>query len=83
MAKGNVPVSVGLMIILAASSALAAPLLLQVLLPFVLQFLPALEDSPPLSIDVLKVVSTLMVAQFLPLCIGLVVRAGGRGWRTG
>src|SRR5262245_35052114 len=52
MAKGNVVVSVGLMVILAASSALVAPLLLQLLLPFVLQFLPALPpDSPPLAID--------------------------------
>src|SRR5436190_23148827 len=42
LARGNVPVSVGLMVVLAGSSALAAPLLLQLLLPFVLQFLPAL-----------------------------------------
>src|SRR5438105_1547955 len=52
MAKGNVSVSVGLMVILAGSSALAAPLLLQVLLPVVLQFLPDLPAaSAPLAID--------------------------------
>ena len=48
IAKGNVGVSVGLMVILAGSSALAAPLLLQILLPVVLQFLP---DLPPDSDD--------------------------------
>jgi BASS family bile acid:Na+ symporter len=75
LAKGNVAVSVGLMVILAGSSALAAPLLLQWLLPFVLQYLPALPpDSPPLAIDGGKVVMTLLIAQFLPLCIGLALR---------
>ncbi len=75
MAKGNVGMAVGLMVVLAGSSALAAPLLLQGLLPFVLGFLPALpSDSPPLTIDALKVVTTLMVAQFIPLCLGLALR---------
>jgi BASS family bile acid:Na+ symporter len=78
IAKGNVGVSVGLMVILAGSSALAAPLLLQILLPIVLQSLPALPaDSAPLAIDGGKVVVTLLVAQFLPLCAGL----GLRHWR--
>jgi BASS family bile acid:Na+ symporter len=77
MAKGNVTVSVGLMVILAGSSALLAPVLLQLLLPFVLQFLPALpQDSPALIIDVGKIACTLLVAQFLPLCVGLAVRHG-------
>jgi BASS family bile acid:Na+ symporter len=75
MAKGNVAVSVGLMVILAGSSALLVPLLLQLLLPFVLQFLPALpQDSPPLAIDGGRVVLTLLAAQFLPLCAGLMLR---------
>jgi BASS family bile acid:Na+ symporter len=75
MAKGNVVISVGLMVILAGSSALAAPLLLQSLLPFVLQFLPALpQNSPPLAIDGGKIVITLLVAQFAPLCVGLALR---------
>jgi len=75
LAKGKVEVAVGLMVVLAGSSALAAPLLLQGLLPLVLQFLPALpEDSPLLSIDALQVVKTLMVAQFIPLCLGLALR---------
>src|SRR5262249_7369979 len=75
IARGNVVVSVGLMVILAASSALIAPSLLHVLLPFVLQFLPDLpRDSEPLAIEGGKVLFTLLVAQFLPLCIGLAVR---------
>lgn len=74
LAKGNVVASVGLMVMLAGSSALFAPLLLQLLLPFVLQFLPPLPpDAPPLALDAVKVVSTLMITQFLPLCIGLAV----------
>lgn len=75
LAKGNVPVSVGLMVVLAASSALAAPVLLQWLLSFTLQFLPALpRDTPPIEIDGIKLVSTLFLAQFVPLFAGLAVR---------
>jgi BASS family bile acid:Na+ symporter len=75
MAGGNLVVSVGLMVILAGSSALAAPLLLQILLPWTLRFLPPLpSDGPALAIDALHVIRTLLIAQFLPLCIGLVVR---------
>lgn len=75
MAKGNVVAAVGLMVILAGSSALVAPLLLNLLLPWVLQYLPPLPaDSPALAIDALKVVKTLLIAQFVPLCLGLAVR---------
>jgi BASS family bile acid:Na+ symporter len=78
IAQGNVGVSVGLMVILAGSSALAAPLLLQLLLPFTSQFLPASpEEGPPLAIDATKIVTTLLVAQFLPLCLGLSLKS----WR--
>jgi predicted Na+-dependent transporter len=63
------------MVVLAGSSALLTPLLLWILLPFVLQFLPALPaDSAPLAIDGGKIVTTLLVAQFLPLCLGLALR---------
>jgi BASS family bile acid:Na+ symporter len=62
------------MVILAGSSAVAAPLLLQVQLPIVLGSLePLPPHSPPLVVDALKIVTTLLVAQFLPLCIGLVI----------
>jgi BASS family bile acid:Na+ symporter len=67
MAKGNVPVSVGLMVILAGSSAIIAPLLLQLLLPL-------MAGDTPLRINVVKMVGTLLGAQLLPLCVGLLVR---------
>lgn len=68
MSKGNVPVAVGLMVILAGSSALIAPVLLHFLLPII-------AGNQQLKVDVLKIVTTLLVAQLLPLCIGLAIRA--------
>lgn len=67
MAKGNVAQSVGLMVILAASSAIVAPLLLKVLLPW-------MAGDQPLHVNVSKMVFTLIVSQLLPLGIGLFVR---------
>ncbi len=66
LAKGNAIVAVGLMVILAASSAVLAPLLLRLLLPIV-------TGDHNLQFNVFKMVSTLGVSQFLPLCAGLVV----------
>lgn len=75
IAKGNVVVSVGLMVVLAGSSALMAPLLLQALLPLVLANVPHVpSDSAPPAVDAVMIVRTLLVAQFLPLCIGLGLR---------
>jgi BASS family bile acid:Na+ symporter len=75
LARGNLVVSVGLMVILAASSALVAPLLLHVLLPWLLNFLPPLPpDSPPLHVHAGRMVGTLFVAQLLPLGVGLALR---------
>jgi bile acid:Na+ symporter, BASS family len=68
MSKGNVPVAVGLMVILAGSSALIAPILLHFLLPII-------AGNQQLKVDVLKIVTTLLVAQLIPLCIGLAIRA--------
>jgi BASS family bile acid:Na+ symporter len=70
LARGNVVVAVGLMVLLAASSALAAPLLLQLLLPL-------MAGDQALQIDVVKMIATLLFAQLLPLGIGL----GVRQWR--
>jgi BASS family bile acid:Na+ symporter len=70
IARGNVPRAVGLMTILAGSSALIAPLLLHFLLPLT-------SGDEKVQINVGKMVSTLLIAQFLPLCIGL----GIRHWR--
>jgi BASS family bile acid:Na+ symporter len=67
MAKGNVPVSVGLMVVLAGSSAIFAPLILQFLLPL-------MAGDTPLKINVVKMVGTLLAVQLLPLCVGLLVR---------
>jgi bile acid:Na+ symporter, BASS family len=67
IARGNVPSAVGLMVILAASSAILAPLLLGFLLPL-------MAGNEPLTIDAIKLVTTLLVTQLLPLLAGLVLR---------
>jgi bile acid:Na+ symporter, BASS family len=67
IAKGNVVTSVGLMVVLAGSSAFVAPLLLYFLLPLT-------SGGEMLRVDAGKMVSTLLVVQFLPLCSGLGIR---------
>jgi BASS family bile acid:Na+ symporter len=67
LAKGNVVAAVGLMALLAGSSALLAPVLLQLLLPLT-------SGDARVQFEVLKLVATLLLAQFLPLCLGLAVR---------
>jgi BASS family bile acid:Na+ symporter len=80
MAKGNAVLSVGLMVLLAGSSALLAPLLLWGLLPLTLSWLPPLPpDSPPVEINAGSMINTLLFAQLLPLGIGL----GLRQWLPG
>jgi bile acid:Na+ symporter, BASS family len=66
-AKGNVVASIGLMVVLAASSAVFAPLLLQLLLPIV-------TGDHSLQVNTLGMVTTLMFSQLLPLCAGLFIR---------
>ena len=67
MAKGNVPISIGLMVMLAASSAIVAPLLLNVLLP--------VTSGEELSrVDVGRMVGALLLTQLIPLAIGLTIR---------
>jgi len=72
IARGDVAASVGLMVILAATSAIAAPVLLQILLPL-------LSSHEDLRADAVKIVLTLLITQLAPLCIGLCVRY----WRPG
>jgi BASS family bile acid:Na+ symporter len=72
MAKGNVIVSVGLMILLAGSSAVLAPVLLRLLLPLT-------SGDQRVQIDVVRMLATLFLFQFLPLCIGLALHQ----WRPG
>jgi len=67
MAKGNVIIAVGLMIVLAASSAILAPLLLGFLLPLA-------AGNASVQIDVFKIIKTLLGAQVLPLIVGLWIR---------
>jgi BASS family bile acid:Na+ symporter len=67
LAKGNMPVAVGLMVMLAGSSAIAAPVLLYLLLPL-------MSGSETLHVDAAKIVNTLLATQLLPLCLGLGVR---------
>jgi BASS family bile acid:Na+ symporter len=67
MARGDVAASVGLMVILAGSSAIAAPVLLHFLLPL-------MSESESLQVEALKIVGTLLVTQLIPLCFGLSVR---------
>lgn len=79
LARGNVSASVGLMVVLAGSSAIVAPLLLSVLLPWMQRELAVVESGPiePLSIDAAQMVVTLLATQLLPLGVGLAVRS----WR--
>ncbi len=66
IARGDVPCSIGQMVILAGLSVLISPALLDVLLA---QLLP----SGDLRIEYLAIVRTLLVAQIFPLVIGLAV----------
>jgi bile acid:Na+ symporter, BASS family len=75
LAKGNVPSSVGLMVVLAGSSALLAPLLLSFLLPWMQQKLSAETGSlEPLQVNAAKMVVTLLATQLVPLFAGLALR---------
>src|SRR5262249_30704520 len=67
IARANVPEAVGLMVILAGSSAVVSPLLLKVLLPLV-------ASGEAARIDPLGMMSALVITQLLPLLLGLLVR---------
>ena len=66
LAGGNVAISAGLMMVLAGSSVIVAPLLLSVLLPFT-------TGSGELRVDALRMLGTILVTQLLPLSSGLAV----------
>lgn len=68
IARGNVAISVGLMIVLAASSALAAPLMLAAAMPFV-------SGETTLEFNAGRLVSTLLATQLAPLCVGMGLRS--------
>lgn len=67
IAKGNVTTAVALMVLLAGSSALLAPLLLGILLPL-------MAGNQRLTVDPLDMVGTLLLTQLLPLCLGMSIR---------
>jgi bile acid:Na+ symporter, BASS family len=67
IARGNVPVAVGLMVLLAGSSAVLAPLLLYYLLPL-------MAGDERLTVDATRIVVTLLVTQLLPLGAGVALR---------
>jgi|SRR5262245_38877720 len=67
IARANVPMAVGLMVVLAGSSAIVSPVLLLVLLPWV-----SGGEAP--RIDLIGMVGALLLTQLLPLLVGLVVR---------
>jgi bile acid:Na+ symporter, BASS family len=66
IAHADVPAAVGLMVILAGSSAILSPLLLSVLLPW-------LSGSEAPQVAPLALVGTLLITQLLPLLAGLLV----------
>jgi bile acid:Na+ symporter, BASS family len=66
IAHADVPAAVGLMVILAGSSAVVSPLLLSVLLPW-------LSGSEAPQVAPLALVGTLLITQLVPLLAGLLV----------
>lgn len=66
LAKGNVALAIGMMVILAGLSAIVSPALL---IGFVARIAPESE----LQVDYLAIVRTLLVAQMLPLGLALVI----------
>jgi BASS family bile acid:Na+ symporter len=67
VARGDVPVAVGLMVLLAGSSAIVAPVALPTILPLV-----SARDMQ--SIDADRIATTLLLTQILPLALGIAVR---------
>jgi BASS family bile acid:Na+ symporter len=77
IAKGRVDKAVGLMVVLAGSSAILAPLLLQFLLPIVAG---GGGGGGTATVAAGGIVKTLALVQFLPLCVGLAIATGRPGW---
>jgi BASS family bile acid:Na+ symporter len=67
IARGDLAVSAALMVILAGSSAIAAPVLLHVLLPLA-------SGGESLRVDPARVGGTLLLVQLVPLGVGLAVQ---------
>ena len=67
IAKGNVTAAVGLMVLLAGSSAILAPLVLQVCMPIV-------AGNVETTVNAGGMITTLLVTQLVPLSLGLALR---------
>jgi BASS family bile acid:Na+ symporter len=67
IARGNLAVAVGLMVLLAGSSALLAPVLLRLLLPLV-------SGGEPVAVDAASIAGILLLTQLVPLGVGVAVR---------
>ncbi len=66
-ARGNFRLSVGVMVLLAGSSALFTPLILSLLIPVG-------TGGPGVTIDTVPLTGTLFAVQLLPLCLGMALR---------
>ena len=73
IAKGNVAWAIGMMVILAGLSAPLSPALLEILLS-------RMAPESNLRIDFLAIVRTLLVAQMLPLAVGLAIHHWLPNW---
>jgi BASS family bile acid:Na+ symporter len=71
MAKGDVAYSVGLMIIVALLSVVLTPLILGLAIP---------ESVGNVELNPLEIVKTLVVAQLLPIGLGIAIRSQSRTW---
>ena len=73
IARGDVPWSLGMMLILAGLSALLTPALLSVLLPWV-------APANDLHVDYRGIIRILLITQLLPLALGLGFRQAAPRW---
>jgi BASS family bile acid:Na+ symporter len=67
IARANVPAAIGLMVVLAGSSAIVSPALLHLLLPWV-----SGGEAP--HMDLMAMLTVLLSTQLLPLLLGLLVK---------
>lgn len=74
LAKGDLPYSVGLMMIVAVLSIFLTPLILSLSLP---------ASAAGLEIDPIEIVKILLTVQLIPICIGIAVRHFKGGWAEG
>jgi len=71
MAKGNVPYSVGLMVIIAALSVFLTPLILTLSFP---------ESIGGVLLEPMEIVKTLVIVQLVPISIGMLISQHRSGW---